>query len=253
MTKIYHLDSGPMKPYWPKITGVTYVLLVETNQGWLLVDSGFGTQDFLHPSFFMKWFLKLLRVPNDPSFCVVNQISKYGLKTEDINHIVLTHLHLDHAGGLPDFPNAQVHLDRKEWDAAKKRKGLLGLACLPYHWAHQPNWQLYENADTNWFGFPAIRLNGITPEILLIPTPGHTLGHCMVVIKTDQGWLLNCGDACYPFYLSESEQYISPPQKLVQLILGNHQPKIADLLKKHGDEIEILTSHDPVTWAKHQK
>ncbi len=64
-----------------------------------------------------------------------------------------------------------------------------------------------------------------------------TLGHCMVAIRTENGWLLNCGDACYPFYLSESEQYVSPPQKLIQLILGNYQPKIAALLKDHGDEI----------------
>ncbi len=86
----------------------------------------------------MIWFLKLLRIPNDPSFSIVNQISNYELKTEDIRHIVLTHLHLDHAGGLADFPQAQVHVHHKELETANKRQGLLGLGCLPYHWAHQP-------------------------------------------------------------------------------------------------------------------
>lgn len=253
MTQIYHLDSGPMRPYWPRITGVTYVLLVETNQGWLLVDSGFGSRDFKHPTLKMKWFLRALRIPIDPDLAIINQVRKLGLRPTDIRHIVLTHLHLDHAGGLVDFPWAQVHLCKKEFDAAQNRQGLLAGGYVSDHWVHRPYWRLYEEPDVIWFGFPSYKLRGFEPDIRLIPTPGHTKGHCMVTIQTPQKWVLNCGDACYPFYLSNAEQYISPPQKLVQLILGNHQTQIAELLENHGNEIEILTAHDPVTWAKHQE
>jgi len=46
-------------------------------------------------------------------------------------------------------------------------------------------------------------LPGARDDVLLIPLPGHSRGHCGVAVKTGEGWLLHCGDAylvCIPRY-----------------------------------------------------
>jgi glyoxylase-like metal-dependent hydrolase (beta-lactamase superfamily II) len=47
-------------------------------------------------------------------------------------------------------------------------------------------------------GFEAVRdLDGLPPEILLVPLAGHTWGHSAVAIDTGDGWLLHAGDAYF--------------------------------------------------------
>lgn len=48
----------------------------------------------------------------------VRQVAALGYTPEDVRHIVVTHLDVDHCGGLPDFPDAQVHVLAKELEAA---------------------------------------------------------------------------------------------------------------------------------------
>src|SRR3546814_2886084 len=74
-----------------------------------------------------------------------------------------------------------------------------------------------------WFGFEAVRdLDGLPPEILLVPLPGHTWGHSGVAVQEDGGgWLLHAGDAY--FYRGEvgsqtrSEEHTSELQSLMRI------------------------------------
>ena len=52
---IHHLNCGTMRPYLPSLKSLNYCLLVETNQGLILVDTGFGTRDYLAPSPIMRF------------------------------------------------------------------------------------------------------------------------------------------------------------------------------------------------------
>ena len=61
--RIHHLNYGSMRPYFPRITSLVYCLLVETSEGPILVDTGFGTQDYVSPTRFMRAFTALLRCP----------------------------------------------------------------------------------------------------------------------------------------------------------------------------------------------
>ena len=54
--QIHHLNCGTIHPYWPRIDNIVYCLLVETTDGLLLVDTGFGAQDFTHPTQIAKTF-----------------------------------------------------------------------------------------------------------------------------------------------------------------------------------------------------
>ena len=110
--RVRHLNCGSMHPFWPRIHSIIYCLLVETNEGLLLVDTGFGINDISAPTRLMRAFTFLLRSPRDIEETAVKQVERLGYSKEDVRHVVLTHLHLDHSGGLPDFPKAAVHVHR---------------------------------------------------------------------------------------------------------------------------------------------
>src|SRR5512140_2113675 len=106
--RIHILNCGTMRPYLPPFpTGVT-CLLVESSDGLVLVDTGFGTRDYREPGLGMRALLAAMRSPRDVSETAVHQVQGLGFSPESVHHIFMTHLHLDHAGGLPDFPWAQV-------------------------------------------------------------------------------------------------------------------------------------------------
>jgi glyoxylase-like metal-dependent hydrolase (beta-lactamase superfamily II) len=248
---IHHLNCGSMRPYLPRIRSLVYCLLVETNDGLLLVDTGFGTQDCVSPTLLMRAFTALLRTPRDLEETALHQIQNLGYKQAELRHIVMTHMHIDHAGGLPDFPEATVHIHAKEHHAIMHPRGLMERFYVRAHWKHGPNWKIHGDAEPNsWFGFDSILIDpNLQPEIRLIPLHGHSRGHCGVAIRNGNGWLVHCGDATYPFYHFEESQ---PPDWLVQWLLGRNTPRLKELHANHGDEITLVSSHDLVSYLKYR-
>jgi glyoxylase-like metal-dependent hydrolase (beta-lactamase superfamily II) len=253
---IHHLNCGTMRPYWPRVRAIVYCLLVECDDGLVLIDTGFGLQDCVGPTPLMRSFTALLRVPRSPGETAARQVVELGLAVEDVRHIVLTHLHLDHAGGLPDFPEAQVHVYRPEYEAAMRRRGLMGRFYRPEHWAHGPRWVLHDGVGERWLGFGALPIvEGLSPRILLVPLPGHTPGHCGVAVETPSGWLLHCGDAASPFArladpraaAQDLDQGASWGARFVRWTVGPHVSRLRALAREHP-EVELISGHDRPAW-----
>ena len=83
----------------------------------------------------MRAFLAINRVPRDAEETAFRQVSLLGYSPQDVRYIVLTHLHLDHSGGLSDFPWADVHVLAEEHHAAlhhRIAKSLIGYDAT--HW-----------------------------------------------------------------------------------------------------------------------
>jgi len=245
--RVHHLNCGSMFPYFPRVRAIVYCLLVETNDGLLLVDTGFGIKDYTDPTRLMRLFTRSLRTPCDLEETAARQVVKLGYNVEDVKHIVLTHLHLDHAGGLPDFAAAKVHVHGPEYEAAMHPRGFMECFYNPAHWSHGPQWVIHEFAGEKWFGFDCMPVqDGLEPQILLIPLPGHTRGHCGVAIKTPKGWLLHCGDAASPLH-PQANPYApfgGAPSWWVRRLLGSHVPRLRALVRAHGDEVTLISGHD---------
>jgi len=210
-------------------------VLVESEQGLILVDTGLGTGDYLHEPLILKTFKVATIVPLNPAETAIRQIKKLGFQPEDLNHIVLTHLHFDHAGGLPDFPRAKVHVHRREYEyfmSGKFRQWVDG-GYNRRVLDHNPTVETYETAGSRWYDFDAIRLH-LEAEMYLIPLFGHSPGHCGVAIKTSDGWHFHVGDAA-----SFAED---APDWLVRFVLGPHQPRLREFDKKHP-EVMMTTGH----------
>jgi len=257
--RVQHLNCGSLHPPFTPLEGIVYCLLVETNKGLVLVDTGFGTGDCTHPTRLMRFFARLVGAPLDINETAVRQIERLGYSRDQVRHIVLTHLNLDHTGGLPDFPAAQVHVLRQEYDTIARPRGLVERGRVPAHWAHGPKWVIHEIGDRRWYGFGATPvLEGGQPEILLIHLPGHTRGHCGVAVATDQGWLLQCGDAASPFHPA-TDPYRPPGRKyplgflpgwVSRLAIGPNVPRLRELALRHGDEVRLISSHDTYSFLE---
>ncbi len=211
-------------------------LLIETNQGLVLVDTGLGQDDYIHRPTILRVFQVVTRVPLDPDEAAVRQIAGLGMDPNDVRHIVLTHMHFDHCGGLADFPGATVHVHRRELEAFFGRpRSWTDLAYVRRHAAHQPDFVPYEEAGETWFGMTSIRLP-FDLEMWLIPLFGHSRGHCGVAIRTGVGWHFHVGDAA-PFGLDETA-----PSWLERLVLGPHAPRLRQFQREHP-EIQMTTGH----------
>ena len=97
---IHHLLPSFRPPLAPAM--VAHSLLVERPDGLLLVDSGFGADDLADPRRLGQPFRALTRPVLDPHETAASRIRELGLDPADVTDIVLTHLDLDHAGGIAD-------------------------------------------------------------------------------------------------------------------------------------------------------
>lgn len=239
---IHFLNCGSMRPYFPRVVNGVTCFLVETNQGPVLVDTGFGTRDYLVPTKPMNIFLKLMRSARDVNETAFHQVQRLGCKPEDVRHIIQTHLHVDHAGGLSDFPHAQVHVLKAEYEHVMSHRSW---EYRPEHWAHKPNWVLHEIKGEKWYDFDALKLEGFEPEIWLVPLIGHTPGHTAVAIKQEQArpeldrsaWVLHGGDAV-PFDVKVDEV----PDWISKLVIGPNVPRIREFMQAHPD-VRVVGSH----------
>jgi glyoxylase-like metal-dependent hydrolase (beta-lactamase superfamily II) len=223
----------------------TLELLVETDQGLVLVDTGLGTEDYIHDSGILKLFKVVTRVPLDPAEAAVRQVAALGYDPHEVRHIVMTHMHFDHCGGLPDFPWAKVHVFRGEYEAFLDRpRQFADLAYVRRHVAHGPDWVFYDVCGEKWFDFDAIRLP-FTPEMWLLPLPGHTRGLCGLAVKTPDGWLFQTSDAAALFN-------DEAPDWLIRQALGPHQPRIRAFAEAHP-EVRVVSGHMWLDWFERNK
>lgn len=261
-TKIHHLNCGTMRPLaapggrlMPRKM-VAHCLLVERPEGLVLVDSGFGTEDLANKRRLGLPFLAGVRPALDSLETAQAQITALGFAPADVTDVVLTHLDVDHAGGIADFPDALIHVDAAEHAAAMSPQSMLEKRrYIRAQWAHGPEWALHEAGGDDWFGFKGVKAIG--DDIVLIPLRGHTRGHSGVAVRQpDGGWTLHAGDSY--FWAGELE---TPPvfnfglvgfQKLMAVYEDQrrtNQERLRELKSSHP-EITIFSAHDVTEFAR---
>lgn len=268
--RVHHLNCGTCCPVGGRLFDgtsdspfarlVCHCLLIEHDDGLILVDTGFGLRDVAHPERRLAGFFRALNNPQlRAEESAAAQLRARGFDPADVRHIIVTHLDFDHAGGLEDFPNAAVHVTAREKEVADARAGgaFVGRRRYrPRQWDEVENWRLYPfGGGEPWFGFDAVRdLDGLPPEILLVPLAGHTWGHSAVAVATPGGWLLHAGDA----YFFRDEIGVARPscppglagyQRLMEVDRGArlaNQRRLRQLSLDHAGEVRIFCAHDAV-------
>lgn len=268
--RVHHLNCGTLCPYSERLIHgagslfrpgklVCHCLLIETEAGLVLVDTGFGLEDIADArSRLGSAFVTVTRPRLLAEETAAHQVERLGFRRDDVRHIILTHLDLDHAGGIADFPNATVHLHAPEHAAAMAPTPRERQRYRAAQWAHGPRWALHEPAGEPWLGFECARdLPGLPPEILLVPLLGHTRGHAGIAVDVGGSWLLHAGDAYFHRAEIHPEDGACPAslrgfQALVQVDKVkrlHNQERLRELAREHG-EVRITCAHDPVELAR---
>jgi len=170
-------------------------LLIRVGGRNIVVDAGIGNR-------LNEKLRKIWRI-NRPRGGLVDALARLGLRPEDIDMLVNTHLHLDHAGGnmiedeagelRPTFPNAEYVVQRREYEDAMRPNERTRATYWPSN--YQP---LYEAGQLRL-------LDGDTelaPGVHGIVTPGHTPGLMCILFERDGQQALFCADmAAYAFHL----------------------------------------------------
>lgn len=269
--KIYHLNCGSMCPVCERLINgygsftkagffPCHCLLIESNNSLALVDTGFSRQDIAEPNTRLgRMFRRTMNAKLDLKETAYEQIKQLGFSPTDVTDIFPTHLDLDHAGGLIDFPQARVHIYQPELNAALNPNLKDKFRYRQVHFQHQPKWQIHHHPQQQWFGLDAFDCSSyFDAEIWMVPLTGHTLGHVGIAVKQYNKWLLHCGDAY--FHRSQITDQLQMP-KLLQLFEKNVQKdakkrlesqRKLKVLKKSHPEIEMFCAHDPIEFSKFQ-
>ncbi|WP_183096272.1 MBL fold metallo-hydrolase [Nocardioides stalactiti] len=247
--RIHHLNCATMRPALSPPM-VAHVLLVERADGLLLVDTGFGTSDLADPGRLGKPFQLVVRPVLDPGETALAQVKALGFSPDDVTDIAVTHLDLDHAGGLADFPKARVHVHRPELEAASKPTAREKARYVSAQWAHGPAWVQHAESGEEWFGFPSV--TALDDDVVIIPLVGHTRGHAGVAVRDDAGhWLLHAGDAYFDGGQVQTPASCNRSLAAFQVVMAisNKQRKanterLQELLATHSDEVTAFCAHD---------
>ena len=186
------------------------------------------------------------------------EFARLGIRPEDIDFVLMTHLHWDHCGGLgrvdgsPAFPNATLYVHRMEWDAATGGNPLL--------YKSYPKDLI---ATVRAYGDRIVRVDGpwteVLPGISLEHCGGHTFGSCVIHLEGDvrihhpaaDADPLTVAHAIYPADACPSAHHL---RMVFQTSYDTHPLdtrawKVRTLPKAAAEGWWILFDHDWETWG----
>ncbi|MFY1620988.1 MBL fold metallo-hydrolase [Micromonospora sp. WMMD736] len=254
--QVHHLNCGSMHPVGAPAV-VCHVLLVETNNGLVLIDTGYGLRDIAQPTRLgpTRHYFRPALATDEAAAC---QIERLGFAREDVRHIVVTHFDVDHIGGISDFPEAHIHTTAAELLGAVRNPSLREkVRFRPAQWAHGPKFVEHTPDGEKWRGFAAAKeLTDIAAGIVLVALPGHTRGHACIGVDAGHRWLLHCGDAFYHPGTIDGQTPVPRAVRTLEPILAldrkrvrDNHARLAELYRRGEPDLLMLCSHDASLFA----
>lgn len=229
------LTPGLDKGLWWTIPIVGYLIQTDDNRN-ILVDTGMDKVHIENPdaTFGGTPFGEVLKIEMTEEDYVVNRLGKLGLKPEDINIVVATHFHFDHAGNTRDFTGSEIVVQRDCYDDIMRPDA-------PY--------------PRETYDIPGLKWNiidgdiEIAPGVTLLKTPGHTPGHMSVAVDLPESGKIIAGiDAIYVQDNLDKDTWgaYSDPDAARQ-----SARRLQEMAERDG--ALLLYGHDPKQWETIRK
>jgi N-acyl homoserine lactone hydrolase len=208
-----------------------FVYVVKHPEGVVLFDSGAHPDLATDPVGRMGAGAEEFIVKLDAGDAIEPVLARIGLTPDDIDLVIQSHLHFDHAGGLYAFPRTRVMVQRAELEFAEDPPAEQREIYIAEDFAPVTGWRLVDGEE-DVFG---------DGRLTVIPTPGHTKGHQSLLVRLDDGrTIFLLADAAY---LLEKMRLRRPPGVLWEegAILDTWD-RIEALEREH--DAFLITTHD---------
>lgn len=215
-----------------KLTSLFLSFLIKTDEGNILVDAGMHTDIAVVLSNIMK------REVHKPEEYLPARLEEAGVSMDDIDTVILTHMHIDHTGWLPYLKKATVFVQVEEYN----------FTMSPPTYATFYVRDRFDSPDIKWSIIDGDL--ALMPGVTLIFTPGYTPGCQPVMVELpDSGNILLPVDAC-PI----QENY---RKELIPTSFGDPRQSYLSLKRLNAiaknRKARILTPHDYEFWSKRMK
>ncbi len=205
--------------------------LVVHPKGKLVFDTGISCEALADPAGRLgKRVASLFAIRSRASEDVVSQLAGLGLKPDDIRYVVNSHFHFDHCGCNASFARARFLVQRAELAIARAERNRYNAK----DWDH-PLEYVEINGEHDVFG---------DGSVVLLPTPGHTVGHQSLWIRAGDRQFVLTADACYT--REHLEKTILPANAYDPAQMSHSLVMLRGLEERQG--IQLLYGHDAEQW-----
>lgn len=156
-------------------------------KGTAIFDSGMSLRVQAHGAKALGPLEPYFGVHFEPNEEISARLAQADMAADKIDYLISSHLHFDHCGGNELVPNARWVVQKREWEAANIPESIAANHYNREDFDHGHD-RIEADGEHDLFGDGAVRC---------IPTHGHTPGHQSLVVETDSGPVVLCGDACY--------------------------------------------------------
>ena len=241
------LGVGVPTSSWLELPVVAF-LVEHPSAGPILIDTGFHASVAVEPKHAWGRFGSLLfrELQMDADQAVPAQLRGHGVAAEEVGTVLMTHLHSDHASGISQFPDSTFLVSDREWDAASEGGQLEGY--FPRQFDHAFDWRLIDFEAPGVDSFAtfgrAVDVFG-DGSVRMVFTPGHSAGHCGVVLRLREREALIAGDAIYTMRtLRES----ALPARMQDEHRFRRSLREIQLYAKETPDVLIVPGHDMEHW-----
>lgn len=215
--------------------------VIEHDRGLVMFDTSFAPLACEDPAAYFGPLADVLQPIASPDMRIDKQLAKLGFRTDDVSHVILSHGHSDHSGGLTMFPHAKFYAGPGEFEYAVDHPPESD-KYFRYEEEIRPtleyDWTVLDGPELDLFG---------DGSITMLHMPGHTPGELTLKVELPSQTMILTADAVHlragldlmspDPYDWDKEQSVASLGRLAALEAGG---------------ANLWIGHEPADWATYQ-